>query len=399
MSGACVLPLRYPPGTILDSLQRRRVLTNTLGIAIPVGATIQIPENFRKLVFTQQMKDLAIDRYFIQFGDRPHELIPVYLKIYDRDEATVLLLSEGINEFMRRCSQIPHTTTTFLKDNLYSCMVAELESLDSTLADVVREYSDMPVESSAYIFNDSAQILLDKSKNDADYPWNLCNVDSNSVVMILTEPERSSPQGIVNYLFDLYIQLDINERFGHSVLYDALNTAFSPMFGDIYTEIALDTLTKNYVEEPCVSGQYVARNMGVLLPSRVSYTSFDLKGVTYIKEFSSSLLEFCVWLHELPLHEFAFTYILPSRDRLEDLKWHRAIGRTSTPMDLRPIRADIGQLTLSWTDKPFQQLSVVKTGGEELIIDLKGPNSHKRLYIDLFFTTLLSQSLCHKENM
>lgn len=397
-----ILPIRYAAGTQLDSLQQRNVAGTSVDITIPVGSRIVIPEILDKVILTERLGEIVIDRFFLRIGrNDKKELIPIYVKIYDAGTAHVLIFKEGV-EYIHNVLSREQKKVTFLKDALLQCVVCELEAIDSTLFSCVREFFDQPSLSSL-VSNDEVTFLYRPQDEHllVGYPWNSANLISNSFSMYLLEREKGYSQRFANHLFDLSIQLNIfdDDRCPtQHPLFTELEERFNPQIGDLYSQIAYDPLTQLCLREPQMSAQSILRRSGVLWPRNnliISNNPFGWKEGSYEKvtAFSSELLQLCVWLHQLPFYELALTYTLPSRDRVANITTHYASFRNRKQIRLTHFDHDVNSVFQFWDNTIYSRVDLIKTGVDELFIHLHGPKNERKMYIDLGITTLLSQSV------
>ena len=394
--------IRYRPGTIVNSLQGRDVV-GVLAINVPVGGYFTVPENLQKIITTERMGHISIDRCFLTVNGK--DLFPIFIKIYDVGEANVLLLKQGIQcffNFMNREGK----QVKFLNDVLFQCAITELECLDSSLAAIVSEFNDSLLHVHALANDTSAAISCGLTDLSIGYPWDIGNSISDSLKIQLKLGDTTAPRNLAHYLHDLSVQVDIlfNDEVSISrhPLMGELIDRFVPKLGESYENLAFDPLTDISMKESVLTPRTLMRTAGVYMPEKTGGLEavpekWEKDGYEKITQFSSELLHLCVWIHQLPFHELVFRYTLPKRD---------SATRVTTPSELTVLysslrnkfaptndfKSVLDRVCMYWDLSKYTHLEIIKTKKDELFLTFVGKES-RRVYVDLVLTTLLSQSI------
>ena len=388
-------PIAYPAGTVIDSEQTRCIRSTVVQCELAVGNSFMVPEHMEKVILTEGVGGVVLERYFLSLPTLTERcLIPIFVKVYDQDNSPILVFRQGI-EHARHLLTGKLDKLSFLKDFVFQCTMSEIDCLDHTLYDVLVSCFDAPGLNTD-ISNDATS-LLNKggAQRTLGYPWDTTAFISSPVRAILEESIENTPKRVASDVHDLFLSVDLYDREdGSWMLYNAVSDYFKTIVGSTYENVAYDPLTLTCSTESEVDGKTIVRKAGSLWPRPMAVSTINRKQCEMVTVFSSNLLQLCVWVHELPLTEFGFTYTLPLRGSLEKLTWHYAkTYKSCTILNKQEIQLQLAQITRFWNNDQFQQVGLYKTSADELLIVLSGSGGERRLYVDLTISTLVSQSL------
>lgn len=395
--------VQHAAGTFLTSVQQRD-LFGVLGISLPVGAEIVVPDYLGKVFLTERIGKVVIDRCFFQLqspGSR--DLIPVYMKIYDAGTANVLLVRSGI-EYLLNMLNFERKKVQFFKNVIFQSMMVELENIDSSLYSYVEDFGNSP-QDMWHISNDEPSVLAQApSILSHGYPWNTASMMPQTDAIRYQLEDSTAHRRLSGWIHDLSTQ--VNWYFENQTvhpLFIELEETFAPKIGELYEPMSFDPLTSVCFKEPVLSTSDVLKNAGVLF--RKNETRLETKPAGWkdgswemVTQFSSELLHLCAWLHQLPFYELALRYTLPTRMiRFDSVMSPGNLDilylslRNNVPSDVS-LAEDLNKILRYWDLSQYSAVEIVKTGRDELFLTFIG-QTNRRMYIDLALTTLLSQGI------
>lgn len=392
------------PGTIVSSQQMRRLCTTATDVTFPVGDTLTIPENLTKVIMTEVLGSIVLERYFLQWdGVSPREILPLYVKIYDRQEANVLLFQDGI-AMARNMLRTDGTKkrSMFLRDSMFTALCDEAFCQDRVLYDLLQETRDLPEEN---IANDECTCLLrDGEKLNAGKPWDLSkSIDHPLMRQYCQREEEHGVSRLACAMMEGLYSWD-RDLFRNPPAMHTMLDYFLPHTGVDYEPIAFDPLSRVCCREPVISLAMAIKRSGIPAPkSAKSYlapTGTDRALFDKLTEYSSEILSLCVWLQALPLHEVMFSYTLPNRNdtgiRLSSFVMHHCEARTVRNYSIHPGIVD--NVFSCWDSNICKKVVVMKTKEDECFIVWYGTDGMvRRLFIDLTVATLMSQAIISVE--
>lgn len=397
------VPVKYKAGTYLNSIGKKSISGQTVEMEIPVGAEFTVPENMKKVFVTEKFGNIVIDRCFMQIGNK-NELFPIYIKIYDNDESPVLLMKNGIHALLNELNE-KSKQTEFSKDTLFSVMLSEIYAIDRTLYESIQEYNDSPRIMNLEMAND--EIVFENGPTpdgepEAEYPWNSANVVGNGYGFYISDTSDKATR-IANHLYDTSLYVNIIDAENSYPVFTELENLFSPKMGDNYSCIALDPLTSVSMHESAITKKDLFKNATHKYAVPENRLELEKDDYEYITEFNSEILMLCVWISQLPFSEIAFTYTLPIKNRIENVKNARftrkekleiirSVTKTNFVFDKLKFMTEFSRIINSWDLEGISSFGIVKTATDELIIFFNG-NKRKSLYIDLSITKLISQGI------
>lgn len=394
------LPLKHQPGDILDSAQTRLIHGENGIYRIPVGTRLTMPDHMHKIHIPERIGGIWVDRFFVNTEEKmgaASELIPVYMKVYDGDEAAVVIFLKGVTEARKAMGDHTPCVTT-LKDNILDTVLDAVYDREDVVGSSIREYA--LYRPKLDITNDEVRAYSDEYYPGlAGYPWDLGNIASREMLFTILERQRNFPKRYVNDLEELDMDMRCMRGRGYPLRYE-LCDIFETYLPPQMHELGLDPVSKMCVQNSriplreLIAGQRIQPWLG-----RPTVALTDGAEVKPIPAYSSEILCLCVWLHQCPFAELIFRTTLPNRNRIESFRLISASARTHTGVDMALFQLELSDMLRTWDSDKYSELIVVKTATEELILELTGvnPKDSQRLYIDLFMTTLMSQALVREK--
>ena len=387
------LPFMYEEGTRLTSSQSRNLVGTGTNITIPVGETIVMQEDMEKVQTIEYLGDIRVERYFLRcyFIDED-ELIPVYIKFIDASGAHVVLVREGIEYALNALAITPDRRVRFLKSCLFDVVVDETYCLDRELYNTLKECYDAPSHF-RYLSEDSAVYLPD-SNNEIIYPWNIVNYDNSAFKIYVENKNNSYVSNISNSLYDLSVQVNLNDvGYNAHPISSWIDSIFGLDLGEYY-KIAFDPLSQECLRNGALLQKDINKHLGGIYYKNFHLFSKDNNNKDIyqpIEEFTSELLLLCVWVHNLPYTEIIFKYILLNRRLGRRANFTCSIPNGVAHIDIRPLEYILNNI---WGNLNISSVVVMVNGKDEMFLEVYEESGivHK-YYIDLFLTTLLSQSI------
>lgn len=384
---------RYPEGTILDSSQRRKLIGTYTQVQVPVGATIVIQDDLECVQIVESFGSIRLERFFLKYYTlEEKQMMPIYTKIYDASGCHILLCKLGVETALNALDKYPDAEIHFVKEHLFDIVLNELYCIDGELHNLLRSNYDQP-SWSEYTSNDTANYIAD-SNHIINYPWNSVDVATNMLKVFISEQNNKLIPTISNSIYDLSVQVGINNgEWATHPLYPWVDSIFGLELG-YYNDIAFDNLTKLCLRNEMLDDVDIKRRLGYFKPKQFKqYDLIDGKEYEPVTEFSSELMLFCVWLHELPYNQVSFKYILPIRNQqIESFVGYSPYGNIKLSDDKLIVLNNI--VNNIWGNGRILNIEVITNPRDEafLTITETGGIVHK-YYIDLFLTTLMSQAI------
>lgn len=392
------LPTRYPGGTELTSAQSRNIKGRKIDITVPIGSTCIVPRWNKKILVTERYGNLLLDRCFLSGTEssRPSELIPVYMKVYEEEHANILLFIKGIKYAL----------------NLMNDETEEVYPLCNTILKVAAEETandndDVSEALSEYVENHMTENVINdcvsgySSWNDpksAGYPWDICNFTSPSFLLQLIHQNAQEPQQIIHNLNEIYLST-FNWPGKTNLMLEELKDRFNLLSCPTLERNGYDKLTKLCVRQPWINSRELFKHQACVRKAQSLRPSFIIDTskieVEEITQFSTELLKLCVWLHQSLFREMSFRTILPNGSTPARVKLYRVSTLSPYGVDLQEFTYAVTHLFQSWDSQTYKEVVVTKTADDELWLELIGVDEkdNRCLYVDLFYTTLLSQAL------
>lgn len=400
---ALMLPTRYKPGIRLNSIQRRNLVGNHTKLNVAVGSTFQVPHpNFRKVLLRERNGDIYVDRYFLGYQDKdktfPQNLIPIYSKYHQKDEINVLMFLPGIKEALFQLTGwLPQPVP--LKHILMDVIIGEVDASWPDLADILRSYKDDHIFDITINEDVSGYSGIEDTLN-AGYPWDICNMFTEVLLVNMIQMQERSPAHIVGQLTDLMPIVQFWSA-GNSPLHQALDDIFGVHVCPTYDN-KIDPLTWHCAHEGVVPLSDVMKHYALRDVEPAPLISVDEEAsVEKVTTFSTEILKLCVWMHRCPFTEISFKTILPNGKDPISIRLYSAKTLSPDGVDLALFQLELSDILQMWDGNKYKEIIITKTAYDELfleLIDHEGKNSRK-FYIDLFYATLLSQSLAQDVNL
>ena len=387
-----IRPFMYEEGTVVSSAQRRNLIGSGTSISIPVGETITIQEDMEKIITIEYFGDIRIERYFLRYYPLDeNEFIPIYIKFIDRNGAHVHLIRSGIEYALNALAISPDKKVRFLKTCLFEIVLEETYCLDRFLYETLRESCDKPSHFQ-YLSEDSAVFIPD-TNNRITYPWNIVNYDNEAFRIFIKEHEDNYVKHMSNALYDLSVQVNLNEmNYNSHPISGWMDSVFGLDLGS-YDRLAFDRLTDKSLREPALQVKDVYRDLGCLDTHRKFhiFRRYNYDEYIPIEEFTSELMLLCVWLHNLPYTEIIFKYILLNRRLGREASFAASIPIGVSHVDIKSLEYILNNI---WSNLNIASITVMMNGLDEVFLEIEEESGEiSKYYIDLFLTTLLSQSI------
>ena len=399
-----VRPILYKPGTVMDSMQSRDIIGSTSQIRISVGASFVVPERMQKVIFTERFGDIYVDRVFLMLKNQEssRRMFPLFIKIYDKGTAHVLLYRMGIATALDSLCQ-QEKPTGLVRDVNFAMVMEDVKHQDQDLLDTINERRGDHCTDGALVNDEATWIYPIKDVHLVDpYPWDSCHTLIKELAMREQFKIARWSQYVASLLFELHVQIPrVQDIFPHThpVWYE-IDEIFNPRIGELYENIAFDRLTLLCLDEPELYGKTIIRRTGMLWPKHtlvntLSENPFQWKEgeFEFVSCFSSEILQLCVWLHQLPFSELALSYTLPNWQRLAKYVVHNAVSRNGFKAQIRDFFTEIQQIFRVWDSDEIEKIDIVMTSTDELFLRLHTDSTVRNLYIDLTMSVLLSQSV------
>lgn len=361
---------------------------------LAVGTSLVVPKDCHKLMVTEKFGGLRIDYHYLCMsmkGGKPEIVLPAYIKVYE-EFSNVLLLLPGIKEILEYTSGVSGTVTP-LKRKILDIVVDEMDQ--GPAKDAVAEWHF--AHKCESLTNDEVTGLSDM--NDpviADYPWNMGNFATTSMQFYMKERAAKAPLHVLGQLEDLSPTVS-HWSAGNSPLEQALEEVFG-----VHSCTAFDTVgPPRLVNETVHSGKLSFQDVIQLASprgARGEYPTMEINkeiSFTNLTVFSAEILKLCVWLHQSVFSELSFKTILPNGRDLMDIRLLKAICQNTEGADLEYMGLELSTLFQTWDSATYKEVIVTKTLTDEVFVQLIGrhPSLNQNWYIDLFFTSVLSQAL------
>ena len=384
LTGVRRIPIRYEPGTILDSSEKLKILSlmplsdyETVTDFAYLGTPLKIADDMYKVLVYEQYYYLLLERGFIQFKNA--ELIPIYLKIYDHDRAYVQYFKAGIHEVVSQCN------CTDIPDQFAKCYTVN-KSFEG-----FQEYNwlrDIP--SYDTVFNDEwlyvgyGSNIYQKfrlSWGCEDVEWRPVDVDLNDVHTVALRYTCSMD--------------DDDDDF--SPVYDSMQGAISPELGGSYTSYAYDPFTVFALHENAVSPKDMKRwsTDPAICGNRASVelSPFRFKEpVIQVKNYTNNWLELCHLLQLVALPEFKIVIELYG-DRPATMELIQDSRKLINGNKLNFLRVDLAAVLSSFG---IGKYIIYKNAYDEVFVDatLVYPiKTRSMFYVDLTLAVILTKSI------
>lgn len=382
LTGVRRIPIRYEPGTVLDSSEKLQILSSMASSdyvdAIDfayLGTPLKIAEDMYKVLAYEQYRDLLLERGFIQFKN--DELVPIYLKIYERDEAYVQYFRTGIHEVISQCN------STDISNQFAKCYTVY------KYFEGFQEYNWL-ADSPSYdtVFNDEWQCsgygddIYQKFKVSwgcEDAEWRLADVDLNDIHTVVLRCTSSMD--------------------------DDFATRYAPVGGEIspelgrYANFAYDPFTVFAIQEIAISPKDVRRwgtnpaIYGNRAPVELSPFKFE-EPVIRVKNYTNAWLELCHLLQLVALPEFKIAIEL-YRDRPSTMELVQDSRKLIKGRKLDFLKFDLESILPSFG---IGKYIIYKNAYDEVFIDatLVYPiKTRSMFYVDLTLAVILTKSIIH----
>lgn len=384
LTGVRRIPIRYEPGTVLDSSEKLEILStmasadyaDVVGFAY-LGTPLKIAEDMYKVLAYEQYHDLLLERGFIQFKNA--ELVPIYLKIYERDEAYVQYFRTGIHEVISQCNctDIPNQFAKCYTVNKYYEGLSEYNWLaDSPSYDTVLNDEDWQ-----YPFGQGGNIYqkFRVSWGSEDVEWRPAGVGLNGIHTVVLRCMSSMDDD--------------------SAMYCAPSGGeISPELGR-YANFAYDPFTVFVIQETAISPKDVRRwgtnpaICGNRAPVELSPFKFE-EPVIRVKNYTDGWLELCHLLQLVALPEFKITIEL-YRDRPSTMELVQDSRKLIRGRKLDHLKFDLESVLKSFG---IGKYIIYKNAYDEVFIDatLVYPTKTRSMfYVDLTLAVVLTKSIIH----
>lgn len=381
LTGVRRIPIRYEPGTILDSSEKLRIfpmLTQDYEYVEDyayLGTPLKIAEDMHKVLAYEQYHDFLLERGFIQFKNE--EVIPIYLKIYDHDKAYVLYYRVGIHEVVSQCNHddIPNQFTKYYTANKYFDYLREYNWIDD-----VPSYDD--------VFN-AEQLIIRHGTNKYQkfrVGWSSEDVEWRA--------DTLGPDGIRNIVFRYTTAMEDES----SMRYVPTHGVLSPDLGR-YLNVAYDPFTVYAIHEIAVEPRDMIRwsaNSNICgNRANVELAPFKFeKPVTQVENYTDDWLELCHLLQLVALPEFKIVVELYPNysSTMELIQDSRKL--------IKGLRLDFLKYDLVSILKSFGigKYIIYKNAYDEVFIDatLTHPiKTRVMFYVDLTLAVILTKNIIH----
>lgn len=373
LTGVRRVPILYEPGTILDSSDKLRIFTQDTVDYAYLGTPFKIAPDMFKVIAFEQLHNLLLERGFIQF--KKEELVPIYLKIYDRDRAYVLYYRAGIHEVVSRCNctDIPSEFVRWFSARKYFEIVGEEYNWLSdypTFADVLNDEWCTPG------FRDSFDSAGTHFSCFDGVEWQ-------------------------NLGYGVDHTRDIGLKYTCSLDdadYDPCSEddLLVPYTGR-YNEIAYDALTEYTVREVILEPTDMQRWCGnpeiSINRAHVDLPIFDVKEpVVRVTKFNADWLELCHYLQSIALPEFKLTFEVFNRSIVK-IELTQDSRQLITPSTINAWMFDLSSLLGSWENGKY---IIYKNAYDEVLIDACSSlykSSRRLYYVDLMLAVILTRNI------
>ena len=384
LTGVRRIPIRYEPGTVLDSSEKSEILFSMASADYEdvvdfayLGTPLKIAEDMYKVLAYEQYHDLLLERGFIQFKNA--ELVPIYLKIYERDEAYVQYFRTGIHEVISQCNctDIPNQFAKCYTVNKYFEGLSEYNWLaDSPSYDTV--------------FNDEDwQCFLGHGEN----------IYQKFRVSWGCEDVEWIPAGVnLNGTHTVVLRCLSSMDDDSAMRYAPSGGEISPELGR-YANFAYDPFTVFSIQEIAMSPKDIRRwgtnpaICGNRAPVELSPFKFD-EPVIRVKKYTSAWLELCHLLQLVALPEFKITIEL-YRDQPSTMELVQDSRKLIKGRRLDHLKLDLELILKSFGNGKY---IIYKNAYDEVFIDATFVDPTKirgMLYVDLTLAVILTKSIIH----
>ena len=378
------VPVFYVPGTELNSEYSQCITGSEYLDRYKVGGKITIPEHMEKIIVSENLNGVILERYFLQTPSLSfREAYPIYVKIYDPSVAQVLLYASGISH-LKQDLGAPDNQGRFLKMRLLASALSELSMMDNIAYEAAYDW-----------------FCINQGDNNA----RIGNEQLAMPLGIRTAVNLGPQAGLftdARILQEAYAQ---QNGYGHSDYFvNELIERTRPDLPAAYENMAYDDLTHASMYEPVIdSRDIVANTSAVHNCFQPSIGSFGAEsGFVKVTEFTPQLMSLCEILHGIPFLEWEFTYILLSKMHQGVIKISHAHNPGGGEPYKYPIEALEDKLKVQLDNllgsSDYRRLEAAKNVNDELLLIFeKIDGSKEKYYIDLTMTAVLTQGLTHDE--
>ena len=396
--GVVRFPIRYQPGDRLTSKQTRTLSTWYKTRVVEVGREIELTLPLEKVLVYSQFGPIELTHSFITIPDLDNQLYPVSTRIVDcamtrESSAPVILHTQSIETLLNVL--LEHKTTQPLvpvRDAILDSTIDNLRStsgLEETGA-LLSEFKDEKYDTK--LTNESAVLL----------PGNMGPWDNPNVQITISKGTLSgSPftigyqtpivNSLTSYLADLTLQESYYDRvFYHYPIGEEFEELFNPYFGERYRKYdpIIAASLKHITLDPSI-----LKKEPIGIKGRYVTTALEMahkQNVIYPLVFSSNLLVWINFIHQLPVREIHFRYILPTRGtpyRL-DILGGSTLGPT---IQLRDKLMELVDLSWFWISS-IKIIECILTSTHDLWMHITYDRYDEWVHIDLTVAALLSQA-------
>lgn len=346
-----IIPLKHPDTTYTS---KHAV---TIGNETYTTGGICFVPKIAKLFQREHIGDnIVVDRFFL-YVDEKH-IFPIYTKLYDIVEHSVLLYKKGICDARNYLNNTNNTLTyidELLIDNLHKSLMQELVPYDEQISDYISDMVRAASARASYLSGPNTIL-----SSGYGY-W-------NNIV-------GRAKEGLASCIEDSSYTVN-----------DSISSAFylvTPMLPVFYNEVAFDRLTyKSMITDI----QYRDLNYSTTRPRRCMIEEYDTQKYRPVVDFDETMHELCAVLLSSPA-EVKYNYILQPKYR-----YVKCEGDTSYPVRANKFHTkqyeNIVKNTLAKLPYKTADITIRKNTYDEVVITGTIDGKKVSKYLDLLLITL-----------
>ncbi len=374
-------------------------------VRFQLGTEVSICRDLFKYRTIERSGNCLIERYYFSIGKirsiKPNEsmLIPIYARIYrpNFEFCDVHLYAKGIGNALSICGELDNSDTIpwFAKNVISDIVIADLEMTDQNLATLLETYRTSNNDRNPrdlICLESMPNVGTDVSRMNGQ-PSIFSKIYSDHLREVLRSSERhgiTNPTAIVcgefHDQFLPWTDIDLNR---------SPNQKFSGPWYDPLTRIVMNNEEIVYQD---LLRYHHERHDQIYRPPTEDDLNSEFSPIT---TFTPEIMRLCVLLNTIPAANISGQYSTPNHRNFERWTTYPVLTPSyflsdvqSEPLrltheqdyTLRDILADLDRNALSvWFNKNDMEEIYI-------IIHVDGGKTYK-FYIDLFYATLMSQSI------